>query len=202
MTTRWLTLGTIAIEAALLSLAIAGCASQQSAITKSDPDVSVGRSKSAKEIPPNSINPANEVEVPPSPQTSAYSQSVDVRGENILVQRPTSAKATRLPPTSALRSIRQVQFLPSETDASLAANALHRNEADPSEELPTLEPARSVTEQNHQHVPIDLSTALFVAGGDNPDVAFARQRISEAYAQSLAANAMWVPSLRAGRRYR
>jgi outer membrane protein TolC len=45
---------------------------------------------------------------------------------------------------------------------------------------------------------IDFSAALAIAAGDNPQVAFSRQRINEAYAQLQAANVLWVPSFRAG----
>jgi len=50
-------------------------------------------------------------------------------------------------------------------------------------------------------IPIDFSSALAVAAGDNPQVAFSRQRINEAYAQLQAAEVLWVPSLRAGMNY-
>lgn len=50
-------------------------------------------------------------------------------------------------------------------------------------------------------VPIDLATALAISGGENPEVAFARQRINEAFARARAADVLWVPSLRAGVNY-
>lgn len=45
---------------------------------------------------------------------------------------------------------------------------------------------------------LDLSTALQLVGGQSPQVAFAHQRIQEAIADSNAAMAMWLPSIRAG----
>lgn len=48
---------------------------------------------------------------------------------------------------------------------------------------------------------IDFGSALAIAAGDNPQVAFARERINEAFAQTCAADALWVPSLRAGMNY-
>jgi outer membrane protein TolC len=50
-------------------------------------------------------------------------------------------------------------------------------------------------------VPIDLSTALQLAAGENPQVAFARERIQEAVARRQAADSLWIPSLRAGANY-
>jgi outer membrane protein TolC len=49
--------------------------------------------------------------------------------------------------------------------------------------------------------PIDFAAALAIAAGQNPQVAFARQRINEAFAQARAADVLWVPSLRAGMNY-
>lgn len=45
---------------------------------------------------------------------------------------------------------------------------------------------------------LDLTTALQLVGGQNPRVAFANQRIAEASAQRDAAEALWLPSIRAG----
>lgn len=45
---------------------------------------------------------------------------------------------------------------------------------------------------------LDLSTALQLVGGQSPRVAFAHQRIQEAAANSKAADAMWLPSIRVG----
>jgi outer membrane protein TolC len=50
-------------------------------------------------------------------------------------------------------------------------------------------------------VPIDLTTALQLAAGQNPQVQFAQQRIVEAWARLRAADVLWVPSLRAGFNY-
>jgi outer membrane protein TolC len=50
-------------------------------------------------------------------------------------------------------------------------------------------------------IPIDFSSALAIAAGDNPQVAYSRQRINEAFAQMQAAEVLWVPSLRAGMNY-
>jgi outer membrane protein TolC len=48
---------------------------------------------------------------------------------------------------------------------------------------------------------IDLGTALQLTAGQNPQVAFALERIQEAFAQLRAAEVLWVPSLRGGVNY-
>ncbi|MEX0585708.1 MAG: TolC family protein, partial [Pirellulales bacterium] len=49
--------------------------------------------------------------------------------------------------------------------------------------------------------PIDFATVLSMTAGQNPQVAFARARISEAVARSLRAESLWLPTLRAGANY-
>ncbi|MBI5760191.1 MAG: TolC family protein [Planctomycetales bacterium] len=49
--------------------------------------------------------------------------------------------------------------------------------------------------------PIDLGTALQLADAQNPQVAFVRERVWQAIAQQQAADATWIPNLRAGVSY-
>jgi outer membrane protein TolC len=49
--------------------------------------------------------------------------------------------------------------------------------------------------------PIDLGTVLQLTDGQNPQVAFARERIQEAFAQLDRAHALWLPSTRLGVTY-
>lgn len=48
---------------------------------------------------------------------------------------------------------------------------------------------------------IDFTTALRIAGSQNPQVGFANQRIAEAYAQLRIARILWLPAIRAGISY-
>lgn len=48
---------------------------------------------------------------------------------------------------------------------------------------------------------LDLATLLGMVDGQNPQVAVARERIAEAYAQSARAGYLWLPSIRAGLNY-
>jgi outer membrane protein TolC len=49
--------------------------------------------------------------------------------------------------------------------------------------------------------PLDLATALELTSGQNPQVAYARERIREAFSKRDAARALWLPSLRVGANY-
>lgn len=49
--------------------------------------------------------------------------------------------------------------------------------------------------------PLDLATLLWMVDGQNPQVALARERIAEAYAQCDRASSLWLPSIRAGLNY-
>lgn len=62
------------------------------------------------------------------------------------------------------------------------------------------EPDDSGREPDHNH-PIDLGTVLQLTDGQNPQVAFARARIDEAFAQLDRAQVLWLPSLRLGVTY-
>jgi outer membrane protein TolC len=48
---------------------------------------------------------------------------------------------------------------------------------------------------------MDLATLLWMVDGQNPQVTLARERITEAYAQSARAGTLWLPSIRAGLNY-
>ena len=65
---------------------------------------------------------------------------------------------------------------------------------------PLLLPAPAL-EPTTDSVPINLVTELAMTDGQNPQVAFARERINEAYSQLRRANVLWLPSLRGGFNY-
>jgi outer membrane protein TolC len=62
------------------------------------------------------------------------------------------------------------------------------------EEIPALEAPQS-------EPPLDMSTALALVAGQNPQVAFAQSRIREAYANLQAANVLWLPTIQTGVSY-
>jgi outer membrane protein TolC len=62
------------------------------------------------------------------------------------------------------------------------------------EEIPALNAPPSVP-------PLDMSTALALVAGNNPQVAYSQARIREAYANLQAANVMWLPTIQTGVSY-
>lgn len=73
---------------------------------------------------------------------------------------------------------------------------------------PSLQPSTSTNFVSHtspaestESQSIDLSTALMLTSGRSPQVAFAQARIEESQAQLNRAEALWLPSLRAGANY-
>lgn len=92
--------------------------------------------------------------------------------------RTETTSARRLPPTAI-------------SDVRLAA--LHDDDGpEPLEVLPV------PPDPNEYDFPIDLPTALRLAGANNLNIALAAERVEEAYAQVAAAKAAWVPSLNGG----
>jgi outer membrane protein TolC len=111
---------------------------------------------------------------------------------------PHSPAAPRLlPPTAAVRLVEPVQF--SEPQASPADLKMDLAEAFQmpgiSEELP---PGLAIVDNVY---PIDLPSALQLAGANNLQIALARERVNQAAARAAAADALWIPSISAGAVY-
>jgi outer membrane protein TolC len=62
------------------------------------------------------------------------------------------------------------------------------------EEIPSLTAPEAV-------YPLDMSTALALVAGKNPQVAYSQARIREAYANLQAANVLWLPTIQTGVSY-
>ena len=73
----------------------------------------------------------------------------------------------------------------------------------PQEAQPATEtvPPAPLVEDSAEGTPLDLSSVLVMAAGRNPQVAFAQERIREAWARHQAAEVLWLPSLGAGVNY-
>jgi outer membrane protein TolC len=99
-----------------------------------------------------------------------------------------------LPPTTVARSVGTVQSSePVESPTELRAgltDALRTPGI--SEDLP---PGHVVAENVY---PIDLPSALQLAGANNLQIALARERVNQSAARAAAANALWIPSISAG----
>ena len=102
-----------------------------------------------------------------------------------------------LPPTTDARSVVPVQFskpIDSPTDLQMGLADALRMPGIP-EDLP---PGHVVVDNVY---PIDLSSALRLAGANNLQIALARERVNQAAARAAAANALWIPSISAGAVY-
>ena len=62
-------------------------------------------------------------------------------------------------------------------------------------------PQPKMSEGERPSFPLDLSSALGMAQGQNPRVAFAQAQIAQSSAIHQAARALWLPSIRAGMNY-
>jgi outer membrane protein TolC len=133
----------------------------------------------------------------PVARLSSQNQASPIVSDNTTRTKSTAdpvASETLAVPTQPDQQIRSVQHTyPSEVESnppSPPAALVRQFEAE--QVLPAnLEPAR----------PIDLPTALSMAAGQNPQVAFAGARVREAFAQLDRADALWLPSINAGVNY-
>lgn len=115
---------------------------------------------------------------PVANQSRSNSQVASPTKRAIQITRDESAEATS--------AIRQVTFT---TELEVPPKA----EPEPAGATPTANPSQAPT-----GYAIDLASAMQLAAGQNPNVAFARERINEAFAQHARAEALWLPSIRAG----
>jgi outer membrane protein TolC len=69
----------------------------------------------------------------------------------------------------------------------------------PAEEVPV--PANPIAPPAENVCRLDMSTALALVAGQNPQVGYARWRIREAYANLEQAHALWLPTIQAGASY-
>ena len=95
---------------------------------------------------------------------------------------------TPFDPSRTARKTRQATFTTEVTIPSHSASTSHH----------ALESSDADSPRAPTGYAIDLASALQLAAGQNPNVAFARERINEAYAQHARAEALWLPSIRAG----
>ncbi len=121
----------------------------------------------------------------------------------------------KLPATFSQDGVGRVQFVDYSEDATgegtrVAEQGSDTHVSDPpevvvvprtSDELPNEMSDGNSPETPSGSVAIDLGTALQLTAGENPQVAFALERIQEAFAQLRAAEVLWVPSLRGGVNY-
>ncbi|MEQ8790613.1 MAG: TolC family protein [Pirellulaceae bacterium] len=109
-------------------------------------------------------------------------EEADVVGTDV-VETDVAAETTSRAPSNALTAMLQT--------------------APAQEQLPDAEATSTLVPLGggEQVLDMDLASAIQMAAGQNPRVQTALARIQEAYARQMAANALWLPSLRIGGSY-
>jgi outer membrane protein TolC len=170
--------------ALLMGASIAGCTTarpinSQTAFSRPTTNPA-GVQKSIAATPPEKNSPGDG-----SSATAITQVSSSAPVEAISPQSPAADAAQKYdaaPTDAAPNDAAPTDAAPTETGASAAADHVDR---DASAEL----------------LKIDLSTALMLTAGRNPQVAYAQARIEESRAQRDRADSLWLPSLRAGANY-
>jgi outer membrane protein TolC len=130
----------------------------------------------------------------PNEQYRVLSPASVVPSEATVTASQQRLKSSEYPATQKNSDIRQVSATteltsPAQSDSS---DPVVQNNSPRGLDGSTLEPETTSAQ------PIDLSTALMLSAGRSPQVAFAQSRIEESQAQLNRAEALWLPSLRAG----
>jgi outer membrane protein TolC len=137
--------------------------------------------------------PTDVPRVEAAPRTLAVpkpaASSGDRKPETILPGSPDTGTGIE---SITLTSSQSQEPMPIEAPMPLSLN-------DEEAQLETDPPA--ITEISEDAMPLDLSSALVMAAGRNPQVAFAQERIREAWARHQAAEVLWLPTLQAGLNY-
>lgn len=107
-------------------------------------------------------------------------------------QETSEAPAPNLPVITQASASDDGQPQSSAPEAAIAS-AASAQELTPTADTPPEQPVTGYT--------LTLANVLYLADAQNPNVAFARARIDEAYARVDRAEALWLPSIRAGLNY-
>jgi outer membrane protein TolC len=131
-------------------------------------------------------------------QTAGAEPGVEPPKDSAVEAAVLSPPAPRLlPPTTDARLVMPEQLSepvrPTTTLQASLADALRMPEV-----LEDLPPGQVTTEEVY---PIDLPSALQLAGANNLQIALARERVNQAAARAAAANVLWIPSISAGAVY-
>src|SRR5262245_50093350 len=125
-----------------------------------------------------------------------------VTPNSVASQAPSPPLPARSPPSSMVPSAARpgrIRLAAHESESE-PQSPIDGRAADDSATSETVKPAAAEITSPAPH-PIDLGTVLQLTDGQNPQVAFARERIQEAFAQLDRAHALWLPSTRLGVTY-
>jgi outer membrane protein TolC len=117
-------------------------------------------------------------------------------------QSPIAPGITALPPVDDAKSEQTVQLVSNEEPLPQPPMTAEGAAAPPTvsaSETPELVPAGPAVAQIDPQVrEVTMANILSSVAGRNPEVGFANQRYAEAYAQLIAARALWLPAINAG----
>jgi outer membrane protein TolC len=179
----------VRILLALTSITYVGCSTAQ----KQEPSGRVYLHKSHQSRDNPSDSPPVVAAVVPASATLATVEEL---------KTPSSLESS---PTAIVEAVEASQNIIDEP-TRLAMNYSSPSDLVDAKSLPistesTAPTATAVTRSNAPVWPIDLAYALELTTGQNPQVAYARERIRESFARLQAANVLWLPSLRTGINY-
>jgi len=117
-------------------------------------------------------------------------------GESLVDHEPLPAARASSEPESP-EIIRQVDA----DDGDVAVSEISDEAQPPAATLPPPPNDDEASVELPASYTLDLANVLYLADAQNPNVSFARERINEAYARVDRAEALWLPSLRAGMNY-
>lgn len=163
------------------SIASVGCVASRSSTLHEETIVT----RSVAPSPPPIETPKQPPKLEELPEVETASHSPAINED--VVNPAVAHEALPLITTPMVATLQQpAELLPPVDGGDSVENAVEVDEAE-----------RSLAAE----MPIDLPTALAITTGQNPQVAFAQQRIQESFAKLQAANVLWVPTLRAGMNY-
>jgi len=161
---------------ALLLLIVAGCSGPQIARRLAGPDDDYTSATTAYKLPPVTATKATATAANNSPNNAV--QTDQAFTPNNAVQPVQALMPADEPPERSFVQLAAQPELP--------------------KTLPETLPAPTPETVGQETYPIDLSTALGLAGANNLQIAFAAERVQQAVARMDQADVMWVPSLNAG----
>lgn len=131
-------------------------------------------------------------------QSNSGSADDDIPGEKSNLEQNASGDGEKRPKTADEPLFRLTDYQPQQGDSPLLpdqAPAQRLPEAEVPEPEAPLPPAEKQTGERY---PINLGTALQLAGANNLQIALATERVREALARLDGAEVLWLPTLQAG----
>jgi len=197
------------VRGILLAAAVCGCASNRS-VTRDD---APGQKAERVAGPPSCISQPQSIEA----RETEGAQNAPIAADKPTIPSQVVPCVARLPQTdsnpnsdtrpaisTAAHALQSAPDTLAVAELRVPGNAPPSSEASPGNnnagrsQTPEEIPGPKTTENEYR---LDMSTALALVAGQNPQVAFSQSRIREAYANLEAANVLWLPTIQTGVSY-